>query len=220
MVGSELPHDASPDPLAHTDAELIARSGAAPGSFAALFDRHASGLHRYLTRRAGSFIADDLVAQTFLVAFERRDRYDTSRPDARAWLYGIATNLLRRHHRDEARLLRALARSGIDPVSAPCPSDRIASRVDAGALSRRLATILADLPGKERDVLLLYAWADLDLEEIGRVLAIPAGTVRSRLHRARKRLRPALESLAGPDLLAGPDGADSQEATKETPEDG
>ncbi|MFG1676965.1 RNA polymerase sigma factor [Micromonospora sp. NPDC049282] len=193
----------------HTDAELIARSGNLPEAFAALFDRHAAALHRYLARRAGGLVAEDLVAQTFLVAFEQRARYDVSRPNARAWLYGIATNLLRRHHRDEERLFRSLARTGTDALADPCPSDRILDRLDASALSQRLAAVLAGLPAAERDVLLLHAWADLDLEEVGRALDIPAGTVRSRLHRARKRLRP---------LLSGVDGVrvtDDQARTKE-----
>jgi RNA polymerase sigma factor (sigma-70 family) len=105
----------------------------------------------------------------------------------------IGANLLRRHHRDEVRLLRALALASADPPPAQCHADGVASRVDAGALSRRLAALLADVPARERDVLLLYAWADLDADEISRALGIPPGTVRSRLHRARKRLRPALD---------------------------
>jgi RNA polymerase sigma factor (sigma-70 family) len=193
LVRSTVPFEGSPEPPTYTDAELIARSGDSPESFAALFDRHAPAVHRYLTRRLGDSHAEDLVAQTFLVAFERRGRYDPTRPDARAWLFGIATNLLRRHHRDEARLLRALARASADPPPAQCHADGVASRVDAGALSRRLAALLADVPARERDVLLLYAWADLDADEISRALGIPPGTVRSRLHRARKRLRPALD---------------------------
>jgi RNA polymerase sigma-70 factor (ECF subfamily) len=183
------------EPPTYTDADLIGRSGDSPDLFAALFDRHAPTLHRYVTRRLGPHVADDLVGQTFLVAFERRERYDPARPDARAWLYGIATNLMRRHLRDEARQLDALARAAAGPGAVPCPAEGIASRVDAGAATRRVGALLAGLPARERDVLLLYAWADLDLDEIGRALDIPAGTVRSRLYRARKRLRPA---LAGP----------------------
>jgi RNA polymerase sigma-70 factor (ECF subfamily) len=200
LVRSTVPFEGPPEPPTYTDAELIARSSDAPESFAALFDRHAAALHRYLTRRLGGFsssgsVTEDLVAQTFLIAFEQRSRYDPSRADARAWLFGIATNLLRRHHRDEARLLRALARASADPPPAQCHADRVASRVDAGALSRRLAALLAGVPARERDVLLLYAWADLDADEISRALDIPPGTVRSRLHRARKRLRPALDGI-------------------------
>lgn len=50
-----------------------------------------------MTRRLGRDAAEDVVAETFLVAFDRRHRYDPARPDARPWLYGIATNLIRRH---------------------------------------------------------------------------------------------------------------------------
>lgn len=169
-----------------TDADLIG------ASFAALFDRHAVAVHRYLARRIGSTIADDLLAQTFLVAFEGRHRYDCSRPDARPWLYGIATNLLRRHRRDELRQYQAWARTGIDPVLSESPADRIIDRVDADAWSVPLATALAGLRAGDREVLLLFAWAQFSYAEIAEALAIPVGTVRSRLNRARAAVRAAL----------------------------
>jgi RNA polymerase sigma factor (sigma-70 family) len=175
-----------------SDADVIARSADAPEAFAALFDRHASAIHRYLARRIGVGVADDLLGQTFLVAFERRSGYDTGRADARPWLYGIATNLLRRHQRQEVRAFRALSRAGADPGNAGCHADRVAERVDAGAVSRELAAALAGLKTPDRDVLLLHAWADLPYEEIARALDIPVGTVRSRLHRARSLVRGAL----------------------------
>ncbi|MEV6521926.1 RNA polymerase sigma factor [Longispora sp. NPDC051575] len=163
------------------------RSRDDPEYFAAVFDRHAVAVHRYLARRVGTGHADDLLGQTFLLAFEQRSRYDPDRADARPWLYGIATNLLRRHRRDEARLLRALA----EP--APCdPTEQIAARVDASGMSRRLAAALGRLTRADRDTLLLFAWAELSYEEISRALAIPTGTVRSRLHRARAQVRAAL----------------------------
>lgn len=130
--------------------------------------------------------------QTFLVAFERRGGYDTGRADAGPWWYGIATNLLRRHHRDEARLFRALSRAGADRGEAGCHAERVAERVDAGAASRELAAALAGLKPPDRDVLLLIAWAGLSYEEVARALEIPVGTVRSRLHRARVIVRAAL----------------------------
>jgi len=75
---------------ADDDATLIARSLHAPECFGALFDRHAPAISRYIARRLGPDAADDLVAETFLVAFARRGRYDAARADARPWLYGIA----------------------------------------------------------------------------------------------------------------------------------
>ena len=85
------------------DAAVIEGSWREPERFAVLFDRHAPHIYRYLARRAGRQVADDLVAETFLVAFAKRDRYDLGHADARPWLYGIATNLVGQHRRDEAR---------------------------------------------------------------------------------------------------------------------
>jgi RNA polymerase sigma-70 factor (ECF subfamily) len=172
----------------NSDADLI------DTDFGALFDRHAVAVHGYLARRIGVTAADDLLAQTFLVAFERRSNYDRARPDARPWLYGIATNLLRRHHREEVRQYRAWARTGVDPVD-DGHADRVADRVDAGAWSSHLATALARLKAPDRDVLLLFAWESLSYDEIAQALNIPVGTVRSRLHRARAAVRAALPDV-------------------------
>ena len=175
---------------ARSDAALV------DADFAALFDRHAAAIHRYLARRVGTTVADDVLGQTFLIAYERRGSYDRTRPDARPWLYGIAGNLVRRHQRDEVRQYQALARTGVDPVL-ECHASRVADRVDAGAWSRDLAAALADLAPPDRDVLLLFAWAQLSYPEIAAALDIPVGTVRSRLHRARGAVRAALPALTG-----------------------
>jgi RNA polymerase sigma-70 factor (ECF subfamily) len=180
---------------ADTDAELIRRSVEAAEVFAAVFDRHAPTVHRYLARRAGVAAAEDLLAETFLAAFEGRARYDTARADALPWLYGIATNVLRRARRDELRLYRALARTGVDPDEA-CPADGVAARVDAAAATAALAGVLAELTAGDRDVLLLVAWGGLRQDEVAVALDLPLGTVKSRLHRARSRLRAALPDPA------------------------
>src|SRR5579863_1015341 len=88
------------------DAAIIAASFGVPDKFAELFGRHAPVIHRYIARRVGPQYAEDLVAETFLVAFRRRQTYDSSQRDARPWLYGIATNLIGQHRREEARQLR------------------------------------------------------------------------------------------------------------------
>jgi RNA polymerase sigma-70 factor (ECF subfamily) len=153
-------------------------------------------VHRYLARRAGTSIADDLTAETFLVAFRQRERYDREQPDARPWLLGIATNLLRREQRSEVRQYRAFARTGADPVlTAAADEDDLLSRVSAASMSRRLAGVLAELSERDRSVLLLIAWEQLTYDEVARALHIPVGTVRSRLHHARKRVRAALADL-------------------------
>jgi RNA polymerase sigma-70 factor (ECF subfamily) len=172
-----------------SDADLIG------DDFGALFDRHAVPIYRYLVRRIGTSGADDLLAQTFLVAFERRASYDRTRPDARPWLFGIATNLLRRHQREEIRQYRAWARTGVDPVSTESHADQVVDRVDAGAWSGELANALASLKPPNRDVLLLFAWGALSYDEIAQALDVPLATVRSRLHRARAAVRAVLPDL-------------------------
>jgi RNA polymerase sigma-70 factor (ECF subfamily) len=185
-----------PTARAAADAELIQHSRVEPEQFAVIYDRHASAVHRYLARRAGTSIADDLTAETFLVAFRQRERYDIEQPDARPWLLGIATNLLRRQVRTEVRQYRAFARSGADPVrSRDEDEDDLLARVSAASVSRRLAGVLAELSERDRSVLLLIAWEQLTYEEVAQALGIPVGTVRSRLHNARKRVRAALADL-------------------------
>lgn len=173
------------------DSAALAASLTRPAEFAPIFDHHYDAVHAYLQRRVGPDVADELAAQTFLVAFERRARFDRSRPDARPWLFGIATNLLLHHRRQMVRKLRAYAKTGVDPVLDAF--EGVEDRLDAGGLGRELAAALAELPAAELEVLLLYAWADLSYPEIAMALEIPLGTVRSRLWRARGRLRELLE---------------------------
>lgn len=173
-----------------TDAAMIAASASDGSAFAAIFDRHFAEIERYLARRVGSDLACDLAADTFVVAFRSRQRYDPAAADARPWLFGIAANLLRRHWRTERRRLRAYARTGVDPlIDDVVEADR---RLDALAAGPALAGALASLSAPEREVLLLFAWAELSYEEIAVALAIPVGTVRSRLSRARGRVRELL----------------------------
>jgi len=177
------------------DATLIEQSWHEPEAFAGLYDRHAARIHRYVTRRLGSQAADDVTGETFLCAFRRRGRYDLSRPDASPWLFGIAANLIGKHRRAEVRLLGALARTGADQV-AESYADQVDARVSAAAAQRDLADALAGLAAGDREVLLLIAWADLSYDEVAVALGIPLGTVRSRLHRARRKVR---EALGGAD---------------------
>lgn len=186
-----------------SDASVIERSWAEPDVFAELFHRYADDIHRYAARRLGTEAADDLMAETFVVAFQRRRRYDLSKPHARPWLYGIVTRLIGGHRRAEARRLRALSRvvstapgdeGGGEPLA-----ERVAARISAEGTRGALSAALAKLPARHRDVLLVIAWGDLDYAEAAEALGIPVGTVRSRLHRARKKLR---EALGGSDPTA------------------
>jgi RNA polymerase sigma-70 factor (ECF subfamily) len=173
------------------DAAVIEGSWREPERFAVLFDRHAPYIYRYLARRAGHQVADDLVAETFLAAFAKRDRYDLEHADARPWLYGIATNLVGQHRRDEARQYRIRAAAMAEP-EVPGHADQVAANVTAQAMRTLLDSALAGLPAGDRDVLLLIAWEQLTYQEVARALGIPVGTVQSRLHRARARVRQVL----------------------------
>ncbi|MFG1947613.1 RNA polymerase sigma factor [Nonomuraea sp. NPDC048826] len=174
------------------DADLISASLTEPEAFAELFDRYSGMLYRYVSRRLGAGpAAEDLVGETFLVAFSRRRSYDLTQPDARPWLFGIITKLVSRHHRREAARYRALRRAPVE-LDVESPADRVAAGVTAQAAGPDLAGALAALPAKDRDVLLLIAWGDLTYEEAARALGIPIGTVRSRLNRGRRKVRAAL----------------------------
>ncbi|WP_116020645.1 RNA polymerase sigma factor [Thermomonospora umbrina] len=175
-----------------SDAEEIERSWREPERFAVLFDRYGARLHRYAARRLGDGEADDIVAETFLVAFRRRAGYDLGRAEALPWLYGIASNLIRRHRRAEVSRYRTFVRTGVLPDVADGVAERAVERVSAQMSGRRLARAIAELPSRDRDVLLLVAWADLSYEQVADALGLPVGTVRSRLHRARTKVKRAL----------------------------
>ncbi|MDO3701606.1 RNA polymerase sigma factor [Micromonospora sp. C28SCA-DRY-2] len=174
-----------------TDAVIIERSVRDPEAFSAIFDRHAPYIHRYLARRLGVPAADDLVAETFLAAFRGRDRFDTTHPDARPWLYGIATRIVGQHRRNEEREYR-LRQAYVPATSEASHANRVAAVVTAQSLRRPLLEALARLSDGDRDVLLLIAWEELRYEEVATALSIPVGTVRSRLNRARRLLRERL----------------------------
>jgi RNA polymerase sigma-70 factor (ECF subfamily) len=176
---------------AEDDAHVIGRSRNEPEYFALIFRRHAPHLQRYIARRLGPQAAEDVLNEVFLVAFRQRRSYDLNRPDARPWLFGIATNLVGRQRRSEVRALKALSVSGVDPVTEAFV-ERSDARVVAASAGRKLAAALAALKAPFRDALLLVAWADLTYEETAAALGVPVGTVRSRVSRARSTMRAAL----------------------------
>lgn len=155
----------------------------------ALFDAEAPALYRYLARRVGPWAGEDALSQTFLIAHERRATFDPAKGPPRAWLYGIASRVVHRHHRDEARRLRAYARTPCSIETDEPVAERAIDKADAHAAYTRLSHALEGMAAPERDVLLLFAWAQLSYEEIAFALDIPVGTVRSRLHRARRQMR-------------------------------
>jgi RNA polymerase sigma factor (sigma-70 family) len=164
---------------------VISASLRNPKAFAEIFERHFDLIYGFIARRVGVDFATDIASDVFLTAFERRSRFDTARSNALPWLYGIAANKLRRHRRSEARRLRALAKNN--------PAVEEAADPQTAAMEPVVASALLSLQHADREVLLLFTWAEFSYEEIAEALTIPVGTVRSRLHRARRQLRTALE---------------------------
>ena len=198
IVGVDTASDASTQlPADHsgqvTDAQLIADSEHDPNAFMEVVQRHQRVLYGYLARRFGTELAEEITAETFTRAFAQRDRYNREVVDARPWLFGIASNILRSHARSEARRLRAYARTGVDPHGS-IDEDAATARADASHLGPTLARALAKLSAADRDALLMFAWADMSYEEIADALDVPIGTIRSRLNRARRIMRDALET--------------------------
>jgi RNA polymerase sigma-70 factor (ECF subfamily) len=178
-----------------TDGELARRIGREPELFRVVHNRYHGDLYRYVAGRLDRQTAEDIVSETFLTAFTRRHRFDPDRGSLRPWLFGIATNLVNRHRRKEARRYRTLSRVPPEPA-AEGPENRVLDAVAAGRLQPRLARALTRLSAGERDVLLLVALAGLSYEEVAEALGISAGTTGSRLSRARGKLRTVLDREA------------------------
>lgn len=174
-----------------TDAELITRSVDEPGCFAALFDRHAGAIARYAHSRLGADLADDVTAETFLAAFRHRARYDAAWPDARPWLFGIAVKQIGKHRRAEARYLNLLRSAPLERDTEDF-GDRAADRLSAQRLRPQLVAVLDGLRARDRELLLLVAWAGLSYAESAQALGVTESAVKSRLHRIRIRTREAL----------------------------
>jgi RNA polymerase sigma factor (sigma-70 family) len=182
-----------------SDAELIAASERQPDRFGLFFDRHIDRIYEYVRRRVGPSLAEELTAETFARAFEQRSRFVPLHEDARPWLYGIATNVIRNARRAERRQLAAYEKFA---AFTPAPSDdfdQADARLDSSRAAVQLAAALRRIDRRERDALLLFVWAELKYDEIGTALGVPAGTVASRISRARRSLRTALRET-GDDM--------------------
>lgn len=172
-----------------SDADLWARSRTGDrDAFGALFERHAKLIYNYCFRRVGSWAtAEDLLSVVFLEAWRRREKHLP--PDkVLPWLYGIATNVVRNQQRSERRFAAALSRL---PASGPEPdfAETAGERLDDEWQMQGVLHLLGKLHRREQDVFVLCAWMELSYEDAALALGIPVGTVRSRLSRARARLR-------------------------------
>ncbi|MET7336760.1 RNA polymerase sigma factor [Nonomuraea sp. NPDC005650] len=173
------------------DDELVARFRLDPEEFTAVYDRYFREVYLYVAGRLDVQAGEDIAAETFCLAFRDRERFDPTRGGVRPWLFGIATNLMARHRRKEARHYRALARTSADPP-ADSHEGRVVDTVTAQRMGPRLARALATLNRGERDVLTLSYLAELTHQEVADALGISYGTVGSRLNRARKKIHQSM----------------------------
>ncbi len=176
--------------------ELRVRRGISEADFEVLYAAQVGRIYGFLARRVGATFAEDLTAQAFVEAWAGRERFDASQGGAVGWLFGIATNLLRRHHRKEETQLRAFARVGVDPTDT-FDEDAVVDRLMVREGWQRVAAVLSELSDVDRDILTLAGWAKLSYEDIAAALELPIGTVKSRLSRARtqlaRRLAPTID---------------------------
>jgi RNA polymerase sigma-70 factor (ECF subfamily) len=160
-----------------------------PRAFEQLFDRHANAIFTFCLRRTGDrSVAEDLMSATFLHAWRRRADMQPATGGPVPWLYGIAANLVRRHIRSVGRRQAAMARvPALGPE--PDPAEEVAGRLDDARRVDRTLGALMSLPDSDQELFVLCVWQQLSYEETAAALSIPVGTVRSRLSRARGRLR-------------------------------
>jgi RNA polymerase sigma factor (sigma-70 family) len=153
-----------------------------PSRFEPLVAAYGPALHAYLARRAPA-AADDLLAEVWLAAFRARRTFDPGQGSVRGWLFGVARNVMYAHWRREA------ARKPTARETADDGWDAVDARLDAAALATAMRSALAELPATERELLLLVAWEQLTPTEAAQAVGITAITARTRLHRARARMR-------------------------------
>lgn len=162
--------------------------GGDANAFGLLFERHGNTIYNFCFRRVGNWAAaEDLLSVVFLECWRRRDA-EIPTGMVVAWLYGIATNVLRNQHRSERRYAAALMRIP-EPPTGPPVGDLAAQRIDDERQMQRVLAFVRQLPRRELEVFALCGWFELTYEDAALALGIPVGTVRSRLSRARKRLQ-------------------------------
>lgn len=190
-----------------TDCEIIVASRRRPELFEVIFERHYRAVYRFAAGRSGANEAADIASDTFVRAFDRRDRFRTDRENALPWLFGIAANVARERHRKRMRGMRMLKRSvGLSSLEDARFEADATARLDALSQSTALSRALAELSDDEYQVLMLLAIADFSYSDIAESLDIPIGTVRSRIHRARNKMRELLDaerSIPGGSAING-----------------
>lgn len=184
-----------------TDAWLIQQSFADSAWFGLLFARHYDSVHRFVARQVGSTAADDVTQDAFLVAWDHRDRYDSERADARPWLFGIAHNLVLREYRRARRKTQAVGRLRHAVATTSDLSDQIDNRLVAEGLRMQLRDAILSLPPRERESFVLLVLGELTYVGVADLLGIRVGTAKTRVARAKRRLRETMDNTGVEDLF-------------------
>ncbi|MFD3532810.1 RNA polymerase sigma factor [Streptomyces sp. NPDC058664] len=181
----------------NTDTRARIRDGD-PSAFAELFDSYARSVYNHAFRLTGDWsVAEDVMAATFLEAWRLRRKVDPEGGSLRPWLLGVATNVARNHCRGNRRYraaAAAYAAAGPAEASVPDHAAEVAGRLDDRRRIAATLRALGTLRRTEREVLVLCLWEGLAYTDVARALRVPVGTVRSRLSRARARLRAGAEA--------------------------
>ena len=181
-----------------SDEEIIRRSVEDPEAFGEIFERHHDSVYAYLRRRLGPDEGEELTSQTFSIAFSRRGSYEAEHDTCRPWLLGIAHRLALASARHARIVIASMPRLATELVHRdPDPHDRL----EAQRLLPKIERALARLSEGDRETFLLYALGELTYEQVASVQGIPTGTVRSRIHRARRALREPLGPLGTRDVM-------------------
>lgn len=158
------------------------------GAFAELFDRHAKAVFNHCFRlTASAATAEDLLQNTFLLAWRKRSKVQLRRDSALPWLLAAATNAVRSDRRSVARRLRMQARAPVEPPT-PDHAEAVADRVDSERRMAELLTAVNALPRGQREAFTLCVWGEVSYADAAGVLGVAESTVRVRVSRARARL--------------------------------
>jgi RNA polymerase sigma factor (sigma-70 family) len=160
-----------------------------PDAFGLIFDKYARAVYNLGFRLTANWsTAEEVVSLTFLEAWRLRARIDPGGESLQPWLLGIAVNVCRNLARASRRHQAALSRIP-PPPAVPDFAEDLAGRLDDAARLRLAAKALDALRRSDREVIALCVWAELDYAAAATALGVPVGTVRSRLSRARRKLR-------------------------------
>ncbi|MEV3914089.1 RNA polymerase sigma factor [Streptomyces canus] len=180
-----------------TDMRTRVREGD-PDAFAELFDECARVVYSHAYRLTADWsLAEDVMSTTFMEAWRRRASVEAEGGSLRPWLLGIATNVVRSRHRSNRRYRSAVSAAAAAEERVEDHAEETAGRLDDRRRLNATMAALSLLRGPEREVLTLCLWEGMEYVEAARVLGIPVGTVRSRISRARAKLR----KLADAQLL-------------------